>query len=140
MLTAMPSTRSILRTFGFVGEVRMSRQIEHRTLFVSRSSAPAKIETEQNAKRRRFLMKTNASDASEQAQAAMILWQRVFGDNLIPPTTDFELWCAKYDESVVRRATAVTAQKHQQMGGTMSLIHRIRFASRVMSTNAKRRN
>jgi hypothetical protein len=62
----------------------------------------------------------------------MTLWERTLGTP--PSEIQFVVWVESYDPEIVRRAILKTAQKNLSVNGTMSENHKIRFASKVMST------
>jgi len=58
------------------------------------------------------------------------LWKRTLG---VPPTdAQFAIWEGLHTPEVMKRAILKTAVKNQQLNSTMSLDHRLRFASKVM--------
>jgi hypothetical protein len=64
------------------------------------------------------------------------LWRKTLtGDS--PPEQQFAVWLATYDPDVVRRGILKTASKDLSIGQTMTLDHKIRFASKVMSTRVQ---
>ena len=65
------------------------------------------------------------------------LWERTLGT---PPADEqFIIWVESHQRDIVRRAVLKTATKNQTMGGTMSLDHKVRFASKVMLTLSAQR-
>lgn len=65
------------------------------------------------------------------------LWERTIGTH--PPEQQFVIWTESHAVDIVRRAILKTATKNQTMGGTMSLDHQTRFASKVMLTLSEQR-
>jgi hypothetical protein len=65
------------------------------------------------------------------------LWERTLGTP--PSEQQFVIWSESHDAKIVRQAILKTATKNQQMGGTMSEDHKIRFASKVMLTLSAQR-
>jgi hypothetical protein len=60
------------------------------------------------------------------------LWTRLLGE---PPTEQqFLIWAELYPVEVIRKGVLKTAIKNQNLGGTMTQDHRVRFANRVMQT------
>jgi hypothetical protein len=65
------------------------------------------------------------------------LWSKVLG---VPPSErQFLIWMESHPADVVRNGILKAAMKNQQMGGTMSEDHKIRFASKVMLTASAQR-
>ena len=65
------------------------------------------------------------------------LWERTLGT---PPADEqFIIWVESHQRDIVRRAVLKTATKNQTMAGTMSLDHKVRFASKVMLTLSAQR-
>jgi|GEM_PF-4753922 len=62
----------------------------------------------------------------------MELWTKVLGTP--PSDQQFVIWLESHDADVVRHGILKAATKNQQMGGTMSQDHAVRFASKVMLT------
>jgi hypothetical protein len=60
------------------------------------------------------------------------LWERTLGTP--PSEQQFVIWTETHASDIVRRAILKTATKNQTMNGTMSLDHKVRFASKVMLT------
>jgi hypothetical protein len=60
------------------------------------------------------------------------LWTRLLGEP--PDCEQFALWGEMHPVDVVRRGVLKTAAKNLSVGKTMSHDHKIRFASKVMST------
>jgi hypothetical protein len=65
------------------------------------------------------------------------LWERTLGT--APPEPQFVIWTESHATDLVRKAILKTATKNQTMGGTMSLDHQVRFASKVMLTLSEQR-
>src|SRR5689334_17670347 len=65
------------------------------------------------------------------------LWERTLG---IPPSEQqFVIWTESHSIDIVRKAILKAATKNQTMNGTMSLDHKVRFASKVMLTLSAQR-
>jgi len=63
------------------------------------------------------------------------LWKKLLGE---PPTEQqFLIWGELYPVGIIRKGVLKTAIKNQNLGGTMTQDHRIRFANRVMQSAAK---
>lgn len=60
------------------------------------------------------------------------LWTNVVGTP--PSDQQFGIWLESHDADVVRHGILKAATKNQQMGGTVSQDHAVRFASKVMLT------
>lgn len=60
------------------------------------------------------------------------LWERTLGTP--PAEVQFVVWVESYGPAIVRRAILKTAQKNLSMGDTMTTDHKVRFATKVMST------
>lgn len=60
------------------------------------------------------------------------LWSRTLGPP--PPDEQFFIWMESHDTKIVRTGILKAAAKNQAMLGQMSQDHRVRFASKVMST------
>jgi hypothetical protein len=59
------------------------------------------------------------------------MWERVMGDS--PAMEQFAIWTEMHSEEAIKHGIIKTAVKNRQMGGTMSLDHREKFASKVMT-------
>lgn len=65
------------------------------------------------------------------------LWSKVLG---VPPSErQFLIWLETHSSDVVRHGILKAAMKNQQMGGSMTEDHKIRFASKVMLTASAQR-
>jgi hypothetical protein len=61
-----------------------------------------------------------------------LLWEKLLGE---PPAPEqFAIWGELYTVDVIRKAILRVAIKNQNLGGTMTQDHRLRFASKCMST------
>jgi hypothetical protein len=60
------------------------------------------------------------------------LWKRTLGEP--PNETQFAIWQALHTPEVIKRGILKTAIKAQLLNGCMSTDHKLRFASKVMST------
>ena len=60
------------------------------------------------------------------------LWERTLGTP--PSEQQFAIWEELHTEEIIRRAILKTAMKNQSLNGTMTVDHRLRFASKVMQT------
>jgi hypothetical protein len=60
------------------------------------------------------------------------LWEKVLGTP--PSEKQFVIWSESHAPDVIRHGILKASVKNQQMGGTMSLDHAIRFASKCMLT------
>jgi hypothetical protein len=63
------------------------------------------------------------------------LWRKLLGDS--PTEPQFLIWGELYPVEIIRKGVLKTAIKNQNLGGTMTQDHRIRFANRVMQSAAK---
>ena len=66
------------------------------------------------------------------------LWARVLGQPT-PSEQQFIIWLESHPADVVRHGILKAATKNQQVAGTMSEDHKIRFASKVMLTLSAQR-
>lgn len=60
------------------------------------------------------------------------LWEKTLG--VLPTDEQFAIWGELHTQETIRKAILKTAMKNQGMNGQMSPEHRLRFASKVMST------
>ena len=60
------------------------------------------------------------------------LWEKTLGTP--PSETQFIVWMESHDLKIVRRAILKTAAKNLSVGAMMTTDHKVRFASKVMST------
>jgi hypothetical protein len=68
-------------------------------------------------------------------KALMDLWTRILGE---PPTEQqFLIWGELYPVAIIRKGVLKTGIKNQNLSGTMTQDHRLRFANRVMQSAAK---
>jgi hypothetical protein len=62
----------------------------------------------------------------------MTLWERTLG--ALPSEQQFVIWAESHAEDIVRKAILKTATKNQMLDGTMTQDHKVRGASKVMTT------
>jgi hypothetical protein len=63
------------------------------------------------------------------------LWNKLIGE---PPAPEqFGIWEELYPGDIIRKAILKTGIKNQNLGGTMTQDHRLRFANRVMQMASK---
>ena len=60
------------------------------------------------------------------------LWKSTIGN--LPSQEQFAIWGSLHSAEVIRKAILKTAMKNQAMSGQMTQDHRLRFASKVMTT------
>jgi hypothetical protein len=63
------------------------------------------------------------------------LWKKLLGEP--PREQQFLIWGELYPVEIIRKGVLKTAIKNQNLGGTMTQDHRLRFANRVMQSAAK---
>ena len=61
-----------------------------------------------------------------------VLWEKTLG--VLPADEQFAIWEELHSPETIRKAILKTAMKNQGMNGQMTPEHRLRFASKVMST------
>ena len=63
------------------------------------------------------------------------LWTRLLGD---PPEPDQFIWWTKnFDDEIIRYGIQQTASKNLKLNGTMTQLHRERYATKVMQSRVK---